>query len=135
VKINALSKSAASVRLAGTVAVSILSVSITWPLTAMAQDAALGKQVFVQCAACHATSDSNGIGPGLKEIDGRKVGSVDGFRYSGAMKATSHTWDAKSLDAFLTSPSKAIPGNAMPFAGLADPKQRADLIAYLSTLK
>jgi cytochrome c len=134
-KINTSSKSAVLVRLNSAVAVTILPFSIAWPLTAKAQDAALGKQVFVQCAACHATSDSNGIGPGLKGIDGRKVGAVDGFRYSGAMKAISYSWDAKSLDAFLTAPSKAIPGNAMPFAGIPDTKQRADLIAYLKTLK
>jgi cytochrome c len=106
------------------------------PLIASAQDATAGKQVFVgQCAACHATSDSNGIGPGLKGVDGRKVGSVAGFRYSTAMAAVAYSWDPKTLDAFLTSPSKAIPGSAMPFAGLGDAKQRADVISYLQTIK
>jgi cytochrome c len=105
------------------------------PAIASAQDAAAGKQVFGQCAACHATSDSNGIGPGLKGIDGRKVGSAAGFRYSSAMSGTAYSWDAKTLDAFLAAPSKAIPGSAMPFPGLPDPKQRADVIAYLQTLK
>jgi len=106
------------------------------PLPASAQDAAAGKQVYAQqCAACHATTDSNGIGPGLKGIDGRKAGSAAGFRYSSAMKDVAYAWDAKTLDAFLVAPSKAIPGNAMPFAGLGDGKQRADVVAYLQTLK
>ena len=111
------------------------ALAIAGPAVAQAQDATAGKQVFGQCVACHAISDSNGIGPGLKGIDGRKVGSVGGFRYSTAMSATAYAWDAKTLDAFLAAPSKAIPGNAMPFAGLSDPKQRADVIAYLQTLK
>jgi cytochrome c len=103
--------------------------------TAHAQDAAAGKQVFAQCAACHSTSDSNGIGPGLKGVVGRKAGSVAGFRYSSALAQTGYAWDEKALDAFLASPSKAIPGNAMPFPGLSDAKQRADVIAFLETLK
>jgi cytochrome c len=106
------------------------------PALTFAQDAGAGKTVFVQqCAACHATTDSNGIGPGLKGIDGRKVGSGANFRYSSAMKEVAYAWDAKTLDAFLAAPSKAIPGSAMPFAGLSDGKQRADVIAYMQTLK
>ena len=106
------------------------------PALTFAQDAAAGKTVFgQQCAACHATTDSNGIGPGLKGIAGRKVGSGANFRYSSAMKEVAYSWDAKTLDAFLEAPSKAIPGSAMPFAGLSDGKQRADVIAYMQTLK
>jgi len=44
-------------------------------------------------------------------------------------------WDDKTLDAYLADPQKLIPGNVMPFSGMADPKQRADVIAYLQTLK
>src|SRR5262245_43511270 len=99
---------------------------------AHAQDA--GKSAFQQCAACHAADDANGVGPGLKGLVGRKSGAHEGFRYSRAMKGAGITWDEKSLDAFLADPQKAVPGNQMPFAGLADARQRAELIAYLKSL-
>ena len=51
------------------------------------------------------------------------------------MKRAKLTWDAKTLDAYLTDPQALVPGNTMPFPGLADAKARADLIAYLATLK
>ncbi len=103
--------------------------------TTHAQDAAAGKAAFAQCTACHAIDATNGVGPGLKGIVGRKVGSLPGFRYSRAMKAVEYSWDPAKLDAYLTDPQKAIPGNVMPFSGLPDAKQRADVIAYLQTLK
>jgi cytochrome c len=104
-------------------------------LPANAQDAAAGKQAFAQCGACHSTDGSNGVGPSLKGVFGQKAGDVPGFRFSRAMKAGNVTWDEKTLDAFLADPQKVVPGNTMPFAGLADAKQRADLIAYVKTLK
>jgi cytochrome c len=51
------------------------------------------------------------------------------------MKGSNITWDDTTLNAFVADPQKVIPGNVMPFSGLADAKQRADLIAYLKTLK
>ncbi|MCJ0763595.1 c-type cytochrome [Variovorax terrae] len=100
-----------------------------------AQDAAAGKTAFAQCAACHSIDGSNGAGPSLQGIDGRKAGIFPGFRYSRAMKAAGYAWDEKTLDAYLADPQKAIPGNVMPFSGVSDAKQRADLVAYLKTLK
>jgi cytochrome c len=103
--------------------------------TAHAQDAAAGKTAFAQCAACHSIDGSNGAGPSLQGVVGRKAGSFPGFRYSRAMKAVAYSWDASSLDAYIANPQTAVPGNVMPFSGVADAKQRADLIAYLTTLK
>jgi cytochrome c len=102
---------------------------------AQAQDATAGKADFTQCAACHSADGSNGVGPSLKGIDGRAAGSFPGFHYSRGMKGAGLVWDAKSLDAFIADPQKVVPGNVMPFSGVADPKQRADLIAFLKTLK
>ena len=51
------------------------------------------------------------------------------------MKSVRITWNSKTLDAYVADPQKAVPGNVMPFSGVADAKQRADLIAYLGTLK
>jgi cytochrome c len=100
-----------------------------------AQDAAAGKQVAVPCLACHTIDGNGGEGPTLKGVIGRKVGSVEGFRYSRAMKSADYAWDAAKLDAYIADPQKVIPGNVMPFSGIPDAKQRADLVAYLATLK
>jgi cytochrome c len=103
---------------------------------AFAQDAAHGKALFQQqCSVCHSVDGSSGVGPTLKGIIGSKSGEISGFRFSRAMKGANITWDAKTLDAYLTDPQKAVPGNQMPFSGMADAKQRVDVIAYLATLK
>ena len=102
---------------------------------AQAQDAAAGKAVFGQCAACHSLDGKNGVGPSLKGIVGRTAGSAPGFHYSHAMAKVGKPWDAASLAAFVESPQNAVPGNVMPFSGVPDAKQRADLLAYLQTLK
>ena len=99
-----------------------------------AQDANPGKAVFAQCASCHAIDASNGVGPSLQGVVGRRAGSFAGFRYSRAMKAAGTTWDATTLDGYIADPQKAVPGNVMPFAGISDAKPRADLVGYLKTL-
>jgi cytochrome c len=106
---------------------------LTHPTPARA-DPASGKQTFTACAACHSTTGSDGVGPHLDGVVGRKAGSVSGFNYSRAMKQANIVWDAKSLAAFIADPQTAVPGNHMPFSGLQDPTQRADVIAYLQTL-
>jgi cytochrome c len=99
------------------------------------QDAEHGKTIFKACATCHATDQADRVGPGLGGIIGRKAGTVPGFRYSNAMKKSDIVWDAKILEAYLESPQKVVPGNRMPYAGLKNPTDRADLVAYLATLK
>lgn len=100
-----------------------------------AQDVVAGKSLYAQCIACHATDANNGVGPGLKGLVGRKAGTAAGFRFSRAMKTSNVTWTEQTLDAYLTDPQKVVPGNVMPFSGMPDAKQRANLIAYLATLK
>ena len=102
---------------------------------AQAQDVQKGQKVFAQCAACHSADARNGVGPGLKGIIGRKAGTAPGFHYSHAMKKFGKTWDASTLNAYLANPQAVVPGNVMPFSGLPDAAQRADLVAYLGTLK
>jgi len=102
---------------------------------ANAQDAAHGAQVFNACAACHATDNTTRLGPGLQGIVGRRSGSVSGFRYSRAMKNANITWDQKSLEAYVAAPQVLVPGTTMPFSGLPNAGDRADLVAYLETLK
>lgn len=86
-----------------------------------------------QCALCHANEGSGGQGPNLQGVFGRKAGSSN-FGYSDALAATGWTWDADHLNRYLQNPTAAVPGTAMPVA-VADQNDRADLIAYLETLK
>jgi cytochrome c len=91
-----------------------------------------GKLAFDQCAACHSLGEPGDFeGPMLKGVFGRKAGSLEDYRYSAAMKRSGVTWDAASLDNYITDPQTFIPGNRMAFAGISDKDQRDDLIAYL----
>jgi cytochrome c len=99
---------------------------------ANAADVAHGRTVFARCAACHDLNTGKTVlGPSLKGVIGRKAGSVAGFTYSPAMKARDVDWTAGNLDLFIAAPTRFVPGTRMPFAGLPDAKDRADLIAYL----
>ena len=92
-----------------------------------------GKAVFEQCAACHSLGEAGDYdGPTLKSIFGRTAGSLEDYRYSAAMKRSGVTWDAMSLDQYVTDPQAFIPGNRMAFAGITDKAERDDLIAYLA---
>jgi len=98
-----------------------------------AADVEKGKAVFEQCAACHSIDGSGDYdGPSLKGVIGRKAGSLEDYRYSAAMTRSGVTWDAASLDKYITDPQAFIPGNRMAFAGIADQVERDDLIAYLT---
>jgi len=102
---------------------------------ALADGASAGSAVFMQCMACHTADASNATGPGLGGVLGRVSGTHAGFRYSRAMKNAKLTWDAKNLDAFIANPQQVVPGNVMPFSGIASAADRTALIAYLATLK
>lgn len=94
-----------------------------------------GKTVFKTCAACHSLEAGKAkVGPSLHGLLGRKAGTVGGFRYSDAMKSADIVWNAETLDGYLAAPKEFIPGNRMPFPGLKDPADRADVIAYLQSL-
>jgi cytochrome c len=102
-----------------------------------AGDPVKGKATFAQCAACHKVDDTgkSTIGPNLYKVVGRKSGTLPGFAYSPAMKAAGKVWGDATLDAYLGAPMTNIPGNKMPFAGLKNPADRQNVIAYLKTLK
>jgi cytochrome c len=99
-----------------------------------AVDADHGKAVFQQCAACH-TDKPDAIGPSLRGVVGRNSGSVDGFRYSDAMKRANLTWNDANLRDYITNPQAKVKGNRMPFGGVNNPKDLDDLIAYLKDYK
>jgi cytochrome c len=104
------------------------------PVAAIAADADAGKTVFNKCKACHQV-DKNAVGPHLGDLLGRKAGSVEGYKYSDALKNSGITWDEAALDKWLQGPAKDVPGTKMIFAGIKDEADRANLIEYLKTLK
>ena len=99
-------------------------------------DAANGAKLFAQCKICHSVEPGkNGLGPSLHDVVGRKAGTEAGFTYSPAMKNSGLTWTDAELSDYLRAPMKLVPGTKMAFAGIASDKDRADVIAYLDTLK
>ena len=97
---------------------------------AAAADAQRGEQVYSRCLACHALA-YNRVGPRHCGLFGRRAGSVPGFDYSPAMKNSNLTWNDKTLERFLAKPLAVVPGTTMTYDGVADAKDRSDLIAYL----
>jgi cytochrome c len=113
----------------GAVAVAPIAVRLA------AADVAKGADVFKQCTACHTINSggASGIGPNLFGAVGKVHGHVPGFAYSDALKAVPGNWTFDALDAWLTSPRKYAPGTKMTFAGLSNPQDRANVIAYLNS--
>lgn len=106
---------------------------------AFAADVANGKSIFDQrCGICHAVSTEPGgpvAGPNMVGVIGRKAATAPGFMmYSQALKNYAVTWNAKTLDEFLTMPMQKVPGTTMPMM-LPDAKERGDVIAYLASIK
>ena len=99
-------------------------------------DVAKGSKVFSKCKACHKLDDgANGTGPHLFNAVDRTIAGVDGFNYSAALTGLGGNWTPEALDGFLASPKKYAPGTKMGFAGLKKSTDRANLIAYLQTVK
>lgn len=99
-------------------------------------DVAAGEKVFAKCAACHTVNQggANGIGPNLYGTVGEPIGQGKaGFAFSDALKSKGGQWSFDNLDAWLKSPREFAPGTKMTFAGLGNPVDRANLIAWLNT--
>lgn len=100
-------------------------------------DIAKGEAGARACAACHSFDKGgpNKVGPNLWDIVGAKHAHIDGFAYSAAMKGLSDKpWDYEALNAFLAAPRQAVPGTKMAYAGMKNPQDRANMIAWLRTL-
>ena len=101
---------------------------------ALAQDAKHGEKLFEECRACHSVERGvNGVGPSLFGVFGRRAASLEDFRYSPALKRSGITWTPQTLDTYVADPQKAVPANRMPYAGMPEARDRADLILYLQT--
>lgn len=112
-----------------------LSAAALWlaATPASAGDAAHGEEIYnSRCIACH-SPDANRVGPRHRGVVGRTAGSLADFNYSKAVRNSGVVWDEQTLDKWLTNPQAFIPGQRMNFK-VADPTDRADIIAYLKTL-
>ncbi len=92
-----------------------------------------GRRVFNRCKACHNLTESgrSRLGPNLGALFGRKAGTIEGYKYSRALKDADFLWTEQSLNEWLTKPNSFLPGNKMQFAGVPRESDRKNLIAYL----
>ena len=98
---------------------------------AAAGDPERGRIAYQGCMGCHSI-DEDDVGPRHRGVVGRRAGSVAGYAYSPALKASGLVWDAATLDRWLANPQALVPGTRM-FYSLSNAGTRADVIAYLAT--
>jgi cytochrome c len=97
-------------------------------------DAEAGAELYsTECRGCHSVS----IAPTHRGLINRPAASASGFSgYSDALKAKGAgglVWTEANISTFLTGPQNLVPGTLMTKI-IADPQQRADIIAYIATL-
>ncbi|MFT3966303.1 MAG: c-type cytochrome [Sphingobium sp.] len=105
------------------------------PVLLAKADVAAGEKVFGKCAACHTINQggANGIGPNLYATLGEAVATgKGGFAFSDALKKVGGSWTFEQMDKWLKSPRDFAPGTKMTFAGLGNPVDRANILAYLN---
>lgn len=100
---------------------------------ASAQDVAKGEKVFRKCKPCHDLGENakNKVGPVLNGLDGRKTGSIPGYRYSDANKNSGIVWNEAEFLDYIKNPRAKIPGTKMVFIGIKKEDEAKDLWAYL----
>jgi cytochrome c len=97
-------------------------------------DPTKGQQVFNKCAACHNADKggANQLGPNLWGVLGEPIGQGKGFAFSDPLSKKGGTWNWDNLNQWLSSPRAFAPGTKMTFAGLSNPQDRANVIAFLN---
>ena len=102
-------------------------------LAAAVGNPARGKVLYQACQGCHSIEE-NDLGPKHRGVVGRPAASVADYNYSAALRSSGLTWDHATLDRWLSNPSALVPGTKM-FFKLDDPQSRADIVAYLATMR
>lgn len=108
-------------------------ISVAGAGVAAAQDLAAGATSYKKCAACHDVGPTakNKVGPLLNGLDGRKSGTIAGYSYSEANKASGITWNEQSFLEYIKDPKAKIPNTKMAFAGIKNETEAKALWAYL----
>lgn len=120
-----------------TASLSLISLAVgAMMISAAPGQAQTAPPAFGACRACHSVQKDgkSGLGPNLFGVAGRTAGTLPGFTYSPALKASKLRLDDQALDDYLASPTKKVPGSRMPII-TPDPAKRATIIAYLKSLK
>jgi cytochrome c len=105
------------------------------PVLLASADVAAGEKIFGKCAACHSINQggANAIGPNLYGTLGEGIAQgKGGFAFSDALKKVGGSWTFDQMNKWLTSPREFAPGTKMTFAGLGNPVDRANIIAYIN---
>ncbi|GBR04906.1 cytochrome c [Acetobacter oeni LMG 21952] len=108
------------------------------PVASAAPNVAHGEELAQQsCAMCHtmAADAPDTVGPNLFHVFGRKIAGKEGYSYSPALSGHGGQWDDVTLNAWLTNPAAFAAGTRMSFPGIRDDKDRADVVAWLKTLR
>lgn len=98
-----------------------------------AADLKRGQLLYMVCKACHDVEAGvpHKAGPNLHGVFGRTAGVSDGFKFTDALVKSGIVWTPETMDAWIAQPGALVPGNGMAFAGIANPADRASLIAWL----
>lgn len=99
-----------------------------------AADPAGGESIFRRCASCHNLEGGNGVGPYLNGVVGRDIASIEDYSYSDVLAEKEGAWTPEELYAFIDEPAEYAEGTKMSFAGLDDPEDLANVVAYLSSV-
>jgi cytochrome c len=110
----------------------LLATLLAAPVIAHAQNEERARRLFEECAACHGNEKAENVGPNLAGLIGRRAGSRDDFRYSGPLKRSGIEWTPAALEQFIADPQALVPGNRMPYSGMADAADRKVLVDYLA---
>ena len=108
----------------------------TLPMPYRNADIYNGQAKFAACKSCHTVARGAGaaFGPNLWGVFGRRSGSAPGYAYSDGLKRLGVSWTAETLDSWIANPRAVVPGTKMAYAGLEDPRDRTDVVAYLKTV-
>jgi cytochrome c len=120
---------------AGEGEVTVAVAAVPLPNLLAAATAEKGEALFKQCTTCHGIEKGGAAktGPNLWGVIGSNHAKNAGFAYSAGLAAKSgEKWTWEAMDAWLTNPKKAIPGNKMSFGGISNPEKRAALLMYLN---
>ena len=137
---NTISKKAMNMQIEATAPISAILLFLS-SMTVGAQevDPIRGEKLFKACSNCHEVGEGakNKVGPHLDGVFGRTAGSIDGFKYSSALKRAGEeglTWSAESIDAYIEKPRDFVKGNRMSYRGMEKAQDRSDLVAWLERI-